>query len=750
MDRATSPENLIAEGAEQETLQSLARLIEQVPGEVGEQLRKGLAELDSAIDAMYRRNKNLAEAQAKAIVNSAMVMSELKETHQQLEKARTDAESASAAKSEFLANMSHEIRTPINGVLGMNEILLRSNLSPTQRRCASIIKNSVEALLQIINDILDFSKIEAGKFQLVAAPFDLRDVVEDVVQLFAENAQRKGVELNVVAGAGCRTHFIGDAGRLRQILANLIGNAIKFTESGEVIVRFDVERDDSDTCNVRFEVEDTGIGIEPEVQKRIFESFTQADSSTERRFGGTGLGLTISSQLVHLMDGELGVRSTPGEGANFHFNVNLKSDLAERNALEEQADLLSGARVLAVDDTETNRIIYGDQLSHWQCDFELACDGREALQLLNAAHDKGRPFEIIILDMHMPHMDGLALAREINRDPRNKNLTRVMLSSIGDQLSETLDPSVNIQIYMTKPVRYRELRDCLCDIKAGRTHQGFNLDLPQLKKLSGHVLLAEDNFVNQEVARDLLELNNLTVDVTNNGEEALAAFENRAYDLVLMDCQMPKLDGFGATQAIRELEKRDGRSGTPIIALTAFALPGDREKCIDAGMDDYLEKPFTDEQLRDVLGRWLDRAADTDKKAKPAAEDQKAQKPAQFDEAVFLPESMAHFEQRERDGKAGILKRIVGGYLAQSTEYIESLDKAANEDDVEKISFASHALKSSSKVVGGEALFALCKALEASSKNGCVDNARQSVDEIIRCHELTADALKQRYQDYLA
>lgn len=729
-------------------IESLIALSDQAPDPLKQQLSQKLLVLKKEIDGMRAANTTMAEAQAKALVNSAMVMSELKETHRELDKARSDAVSASTAKSEFLANMSHEIRTPINGVLGMNEILLRSDLSSTQRRCATVIRNSVEALLQIINDILDFSKIEAGKFELVASPFNLRDVVEDVVQLFAENAQRKRLELNVVADAGAETHFIGDAGRIRQVLANLVGNAIKFTESGEIIVRFDTSSSaDGKACHAHFEVEDTGIGIEPHVQSKIFESFTQADSSTERRFGGTGLGLSICSQLVQLMDGQIAVKSNPAAGSNFYFDIQLQPDLSNREHVDNDVEQLKNVKILAVDDTETNRIIYGDQLNHWQCDFALASSGPEALRLLEEAHDAGAPFEIIILDMHMPEMDGLNLARKITQDPRNKNLTRIMLSSIGDQLSQTIDPSVNIHIYMTKPVRYRELQDCLCDVKAGRVSQGFNFNDLESQKFSGHVLVAEDNLVNQEVAIDLLELNNMTVDAVANGLEAVEAFRTKNYDLIFMDCQMPQLDGFGATEEIRDLERKENSQPTPIIALTAFALDGDREKCLDAGMDDYLQKPFTDAALQGMLAKWINLAST--ETTPNLVQPEKPAPQSEYELPIFAPAAMERFEQREQDGKKGIIKKIIGGYIQQSDEYVSELESAAESIDLQSIAFASHALKSSSLLVGGEALSEICRELEISCKSQSLADPQSSIRNLLECYQMTRSALMERYGSYL-
>ena len=729
-------------------IERLTAITSAVPPEIQSGLDPLVEEITHEIDALNEHNQQLANAQAKALVNSAMVMSELKETHNELEAARRNAESASKAKSEFLANMSHEIRTPINGVLGMNEILLRSPLTENQRRCAHTIRNSVEALLQIINDILDFSKIEAGKLELAFASFNLRDLIEDIAQLFAENAQRKGLELNVFGPALSDTQFIGDAGRIRQIITNLIGNAIKFTEEGEVVVRFSTaDGVDKRVRKVTIQVQDTGIGISDSAQQRIFESFTQADSSTERRFGGTGLGLSISTQLVEMMDGEIRVDSAPGKGSMFTVTLPLeKDDEIKSTTPHSQADL-AGMRILAVDDNETNREIYADHFAHWRCDFELASGGEEALKLIEAAHHRNAPFEIIVLDMHMPEMDGFSLARAINRDGRNKATKRIMLSSIGDQLSQTLDPSVGIDRYMTKPVRHNDLYENLLDIRSNRKQDGGDGEKDEPSRFSGKVLVAEDNLVNQEVARELLELNGLDVDVVPDGQQALMKIRSGSYALVFMDCQMPILDGFSATRAIREHENASGIDRTPVIALTAFALSGDRDRCIDAGMDDYLEKPFTDLELRKILSKWVPTAEGTAAVSKPGPSDPDAT--AKF-APILSKGALAHFEKREREGRSGIINRIVGGYLEQSEQHIELLRTGVDQKNIEQITFASHALKSSSATVGAEALADLCRQIEISSKSGNLDEALGRFDDIVSFHSAACDELRRAYQSYLA
>lgn len=529
----------------------------------------------------------------------------------ELEERTVQAEQVARLKGEFLANMSHEIRTPINGVMGMTELLLLTKLDSGQNKYASTILRSAQSLLGVINDILDFSKIEAGKLELQECPFDLREVVDDVVEMLAESAHRKGLELTVQLDPDSHLAYRGDSGRLRQILINLLGNAIKFTSEGEVRLRVSRTRQSGQQTELRFDVIDTGIGIVANARQRIFESFVQADGSTTRKFGGTGLGLAISASLVDLMQGEIGVDSEPGKGSVFWFTTLITELPSECHDEWVAPDALLGRRVLVVDDNKTNRDILSDQLGYWGADFRVACDGQEGLTEMCNAAERGSPFDLVVLDMHMPGMDGYELAEAIRANVNLKGARLVLLSSVSDQWDTPGRSQSIMNASLTKPVRQAELYQCLSGL--------FSVDRVVSRKttepvkaeewgtLEGHVLLVEDNAVNQLMMTKMLEKLGLTVTVAEQGVEALAHLETTRFELILMDCQMPIMDGFEATAEIRRREAAPGASARiSIIALTANALEGDRQACLDAGMDDYLSKPISRQRLHDVLQYWLE------------------------------------------------------------------------------------------------------------------------------------------------
>jgi signal transduction histidine kinase/HPt (histidine-containing phosphotransfer) domain-containing protein len=692
-------------------------------------LLRGVQQRKRAQEQIERLN----EALEKRVIELANANRELKSLASKLEQARDQALEASRFKSEFLANMSHEIRTPINGVISMSDMLTRTPLSRSQSDIATIIRDSAGALLDIINDILDFSKIEAGKLELEILDFDLLPVVEGTTELVADQARAKGLSLMTFIAPDVPRLFRGDPGRLRQILLNLLSNAIKFTDGGEVYVRATLDANSQDKSQVRFSVTDTGIGMAQETVHKLFQPFTQADGSITRKFGGTGLGLSIAKLLVELLGGRIGVRSVEGRGSTFWVSVPLEHSALSTAELDK-IPKLPDTKILLVEAFHGSAQIMIDYLHSWGMETEKASSVGDAYECMKRHTQAHRPFDAVIVEQYAHSMESFALAGAVKEDPTLARCKLILCTTNEQEEHGEKALQAGFSAILVKPLRQSRLFDCIALVLNKERYPASRLKLGALQtiqakpkyKSGGLILVAEDNAVNQKVALLLLKELGFSAHVVGNGREAIEALGRTAYSLVLMDCQMPELDGMEATGEIRRIEALTGRH-VPVIAMTAHAMQGDREKCIAAGMDDYISKPVTAAKLNEVLSRWLPRStSDTSQQNLPSANDlvvpaffgHKRSESKKWDDSQPPPINWQGLQQScGEDGALEILRIFVDS----SRVILQRLEVAIEAKDAGALKAAAHELKGATASVGSLNMSSVCKKLEEMAKDKSIN-----------------------------